>query len=401
MTWLIVEPGRAGQARKRFFTTLLLAFVLPIAAVIGVNTVRTGNLAFISSNGPYNFFMGNVHDGSGVTVSQSPTYLQIKASAPAVEIDLMREGMRQIVEHPGAWLRLCVKKVTAFFGPAELANNLSYDMTRKTNPRTAWAPVEYQHLMVPAILGLVIGLRSRRRYAVPLLLGASYAAATLPFIVPSRLRQPMVVVILVLAAVGIHGVVRKAIELRSTQRLALLATASSLWLISTLWLRPEPDFRSVDYLMAGAAYAERAMDEDRAGRPGPALELYRRAVALNPEHAVAVRRATQLAVPPSSRKPEVVDLGNRARRLVEDPADAGRAAEKLLRRAMELDPYDPQPARYLANVLYLRQDLRGATEALEIAVERAPWNAQLRRDLVQIRRELLRPSALPSKALAR
>ena len=95
--WLAWRRGRSSAVRTA--TWGLLGLILPLLPVIAVNSIRSGAPAFLSSNGPYIFFVGNVHDASGLSAGPSPYYFEVKASGPPQEVSLLRARPRR---HPPA-----------------------------------------------------------------------------------------------------------------------------------------------------------------------------------------------------------------------------------------------------------------------------------------------------------
>ena len=155
--------GRTRAQARRSLAWLAAAVVIPLLPIVAVNSVRSGSPAFLSSNGPYILFIGNVHDAPGTTAGVSPYYRQVKASAPAGEIDLVRETVADVARHPVAFVRLLAKKAVNFFSAEEIPNNLSYAMARATNPRLALAGLEFHLLWPLALAGVAVSLRRPRR----------------------------------------------------------------------------------------------------------------------------------------------------------------------------------------------------------------------------------------------
>ncbi len=376
--------GTLSEAR-RSLAWLAAALVLPLLPIAAVNSVRSGSPAFLSSNGPYIFFIGNVHDAPGTTAGISPYYRQVKASAPAGEVDLVREALADVARHPGEFLRLQAKKAVHFFSAAEIPNNLSYAMARETNPRLAIAALQFYLLLPLALAGVAVSLRRPRRYLLLYLFAGGYWAATVAFYVLSRLRQPVVPVLLIFAAVALEAWWR---VLRA--RRFSLAGATALAVVAvTAWLAPgPPDHRSADYQMAAAAHVSVAEERERGGRADAARRHYARALALNPDYRSALERLAVLDAGRPAPGPEILALCEQARRSAAEGASA--EAVKLLERAVELAPDSALPHRYLSNVHYLAGEPRRAMRALEAAVELEPLQDLDRANLKRLRQEVAR-----------
>ncbi len=382
--WLYrMRAGERPRAR-RSLAWLAAAVVIPLLPVVAVNSARGGSPAFLSSNGPYILFVGNVHDAPGTTAGTSPYYRQVKASAPAGEVDLVREVLTDVSRHPGAFLRLQVKKAVYFFSAMEIPNNLSYAMARETNPRLAFAGLELYLLLPLALVGLAVSLRRPQRYLLLYLFGFGYWAATVAFYVLSRLRQPVVPVLLIFAGVALEAWWRAL----GAGRWRLAGGSAIAVLVATVGLKPAPAVhRNADYQMAAAAYVSVAEELERAGSGERARRSYARGLALNPDYREALERLAVLDAgrfsPPG---PEVRAMCEQARAAAE--VGETSVALKLLERAAELAPGSALPYRYLSNVHYLAGDSRRAMRALEAAVEREPLHELDRRNLKRLRRSV-------------
>ncbi len=383
--WLYRERLLAKARVHGALAWLAAGVVIPLLPIVAVNTWRSGSPAFLSSNGPYNFFIGNVHDASG-SAGVSPTYRQVKDSAPAGEVDLVRETLADVARHPGAFLRLQARKAVHFFSAAEIPNNLSYAMARETNPRLAFAGLELYLLLPLALAGVAVSLCRPRRYLLLYLFAGGYWAATVAFYVLSRLRQPVVPVMLIFAGVALEAGWR---ALRS-RRWGIAGSATLAVVAAILWLKPPPPVhRLTDYQMAAAAHVSVAEDLERADRTDAALRQYARALALNPDHRQALARVLALDSGRPPPGPEILALCEQARAAA--AAGESDGAVELLERAAELAPGSALPRRYLSNVHYLAGDSRQAMRALESAVELEPFHELDRVNLQRLRSEVSSP----------
>ena len=386
--WLYWTKSRSSGGRleaRRALTWLMIAMVSPLLPTVAVNSVRSGSLAFLSSNGPYIFFIGNVHDASGITAGASPYYYEVKTSAPAGEVDLVRETLADAARHPAAWFRLQAKKAAYFFSVGEIPNNLSYAMARATNPRLALAGIELYLLLPLALIGVAVSLRQPRRYAVLYLFVGGYWAATAMFYVLSRLRQPVIPVLLIFAGVALEAWWR-AVRAR---RWGLSGAMALAVVVATAWLKPGPPVhRATDYQMAAAAHVDLADELEGDGRVAGARQHYARAVGLNPDHDGALARFIRISGRPAPAEPEILALCLQARQAA-DNGNSGEAV-RLLERAAELAPHSALPHRYLSNVYYIAGDPRRAMGALEAAIGLDPRDALDRGNLTRLRQEVAR-----------
>jgi 4-amino-4-deoxy-L-arabinose transferase-like glycosyltransferase len=371
----------AGRSR-RLALVLAAGIALPVAPVVALNTARSGQLALVSSSGPYNFFVGNVHDATGDGKGSWSYYDTVKASGPPESVSLYRRAFADIAAHPAAFLKLQARKAWLFFSPADMPDNLSYPMGRKTNPRLSRAPVELYALLPAAIAGLVLGARRWRRLSLFYVFLVLYAASVVLFFVVSRLQLPAVPVLALFAGIAVDAwwtaVRRRAWKTAVAGAVLAVAAAAGL--------RPPPDaYRGVDLEMAAAAFFSRGLAEEAAQRPDAARRFYGHAVALNPDHEPALARFASLAAAPPAPRPESQALAEQAR--VAAAAKRYDDARALLREAGRLEPDWALPHQYLANVAFLEGDRREAVRHLERAVQLQPLDAAMRANLKKLRRD--------------
>ncbi|MEE8523860.1 MAG: glycosyltransferase family 39 protein, partial [Thermoanaerobaculia bacterium] len=367
---------------RRALAVAAAGLLLPLLPVIAANSVRSGGPRFLSSNGAYIFFIGNVHDAPGTTAGISPSYRRLVASRPLEEIDLMGEALRDIRRHPGAFLRLQLRKAVYFFAPVEIPNNLSYAMARETNPRLAAGFVQFYPLLPLAFAGILVSLRRPRRHILLYFFLGGYWASTVAFYVLSRLRQPVVLVLLIFAGVALEawwGTLRRG-------RRGPAAVTAAAVILTTVLLRPGPAVhRPADYQMAAGAHFSLARELESDESPTAARYHYARTVALNPDFGEAVAELVRLGYRPAPPGPEIQALCEEARSAMDE--DRYDRALRLLERAIDLAPEAALPYHYLSNLAYLAGEPRRALAAMEKAVERDPYNDVLRLNLKRLRRE--------------
>lgn len=383
LAWLAWNgsPSRRGS-RMRILRWTALGLLLPLLPVIAVNTARSGHLAFLSSNGPYIFFIGNVHDAPGTSAGPSPYYFEVKAKGPATEVSLLREAVADIRRHPGHFIQLQGRKLLAFFGPRETPNNLSFAMALETNPRLRWAILRLPWILPWALMGLVVA--RRRRHGLLHLYLWSYTLSTVLFYVLARLRLPVVPVLLIFAGLAFEALWD---SWHRGRRLMPVLLAMAALVGSGVLDHQTTRHRPVDYLMAAAAHASRGQMAERDGEPSLAWHHYSRALVLHPDHDEAAARLRQLSPPPQEPLAgEVTSLLDGARvRTSQQDLDG---AEDLLRQAVQLAPHAAEPHHYLSNVYFLRGDFALAMDHLEAAVERAPLHRLYRSNLAALRHKI-------------
>jgi 4-amino-4-deoxy-L-arabinose transferase-like glycosyltransferase len=378
--WLFAATRRRlGMAPA---ACLAAGLALPVAPAVTANVLRSGHLAFVSSAGPYNLFIGNVRDAQGAA---SPTYLALKAQGPPAAVDLLAALRDDIAAHPLAFARGLAAKAALLLGTEEAPDNLSTAMGRRLDPGLRLAVVTDAALMPLALLGAALGLSRWRRHGLLYAFVVSYAASVVPFIVVSRLRQPLLPALAVFAGLALQ---QAADWLAGGRRIRAAAVAVAALLLALLLRPPRVSHRLVDFQMAAAAYEALGETRERSGDAAGAFRAYGRAAALNPDHGRAVSGALRAkaalgAAPPDT---EAVALCAEAR----EEAERGRypQALRLLERAAERAPGWALPHVYRVNVNVLRGREAAALDDLERAVALDPADARQRENLKALRRRL-------------
>jgi tetratricopeptide (TPR) repeat protein len=366
---------------RRLALLLVASVAILVVPVVARNSIHAGRPAWVSSSGPYNLFIGNVHDAAGT--GPSAEYARVKAAGP--QVDLVRALAADVRAHPRAFVRRQLTKTADLVGAREVPDNLSLQMGRKCSPLLALAVVDDRWLMPLALLGAAVGLAAWRRHTLLYAGLLAYAASVVPFIVVSRLRLPMLPLLAVLAGLALDAAWRLA-ERRQGWRLAGLVIAAGG--LVAAWHPGPARLRPVDYQMAAAAYDRRGQLREAAGDLPAAFRAYARAVALNPDHGDALAGALRVrpAVPPRAVPPRAAELCEEARQAA--ARERFDAALELLHEAARLAPDWWLPAQYMANVEAMRGRLPEALPHLERAVALAPGQRMLRDNLRAVRRQV-------------
>lgn len=355
---------------------LLVAGLLLLLAPIAVrNVAMTGEPLLTSFQGGVNFWIGNNPDADGtyrplVAGRQVPERERAEAvrlaeqergrrlSPREVSLYWLHRALSWASREPGAFLRLQARKLALFWSPYEWPDAVDYAWLRQQSPALRAAFVERGALSLLAIAGLWLIRRDWRRWAPVLALLLGWMAVTVAFFLFSRYRLPAVPPLTLLAAVPLARLAEAIRERRAIASSAGIAAVVAAFIVPHALLPPprldlvhgnlgrlaeqrgdavaaETHYRaalaaSPDDLLAllglgNAAARQRRYDE--------ALALYQRASAAHPgsPEALANVGAAELA------------LGN------------AKDGERDLRRALALDPEQPQAKRNLALLLRRRR----------------------------------------------
>ncbi len=380
--------ARSRRGAARWVMAGGTAVLLPVVLWA---SLAAGRLVAATASAPFNLLIANLHDAGGQVPATTPTYDALRLTAirlPDSAVDLVAELAHDLAAHPRELAHLLARKVAFLFRPVEIADNVNYYLGRRENPVLQWMPFDYPTLLPLALAGLLL-TRRRARPAAPLLaLAALYATSLIAFVPLARLRQPLAVVVLVLAGAGGAELWRRR---RPTPGFALAPVAAvAVLLVGGFALRPRPlrEIRPTDWQMAGGAWGNEGQDRLRHDRAAAARAAFVEALVRDPyaSRARAALRGIDSRLAPAAPAPlssEVEALCEQGSRTAQqgDFASAGR----LLERATRLAPGHPRPWHLLSNVLFLAADREAATSALERALRLAPHDPVLARNLAFLR----------------
>ncbi|MFH1723910.1 MAG: tetratricopeptide repeat protein [Elusimicrobiota bacterium] len=364
--YLLARAGLRRPALLRCLASLLLPLAVLLSYVSYRNYVREGAFTFVSSQGGWNFYIGN-HEGMDRLTAMFPgAEWETASKKPLLEAGLARsyEGSRWfygrafrfIAEHPWRWVKLVFKKTVIFFGGYEFMPNEDVGLHRGGSwilrvLMFRWGPFSFPFgLICPlAILGWYGALKTNRRAA--LWLGGTvivYALTIIAFHVRARYRIPVTPLFCVLAAAGLRDWAGPALEWRP-KAFAL----KGLVLLGLIFV--------INFPLYDFSYAERfpsdyyaAKHHHKMKRHDRALEKYRSAVLQEPCQAEAYhdmgillgetgRLDLGVAAVKSAR--DLLPDSHQIRATLGDMhKQAGRRdlAELEFRRSVELNPYDPK-----------------------------------------------------------
>jgi tetratricopeptide (TPR) repeat protein len=422
-----------GGAQRRLVRAAVTA--MPIVMIIGGITCRnymvSKELVLVSSQGGINFYIGNNPRATGMPPPTRKTYGTTDQYRDAVEVssdEILQQATGEeftpgdisdmwydvafsfVREDTASWLALTWKKFVLFWNDHEIRNNKSYYFCKRYSALLRLLPVSYGVLAVLAVLG--VAARARSRPLGPMVLIILYAdmfmLAVVLFFVCARLRLPVVVGLVPLAAAGIDAAITAGRSHRRRFAVYVPVIVVCSVLIFPDWYHTRSDNYSQDNWIVGkccydakrfeeAAEAFRASIEQEEtffagahwylgncywqnGERENAVECYAGILEREPENARALNalgvaaqaggdRAKAMAyytdairAAPGFAKART----NRGILLVEDGLmEAGRTE---LMTALSLDGNDPETYLGLALCAHLAGDGEAYTNAVEMAV---------------------------------
>ena len=411
--WLL-GFGR-GDLRRRVLCGLALGIgvagaILPVSIR---NYVVGDDLVLLNSQGGQNFYIGHF-EGNDTGVYRAPPFLRPnpafeeadfaaearrragRAMKPSeISSFWLGEGLDEIRQDPARFVRHSARKVLVLLNEYEVPDNASYDYFRREVGGVLTWPLASYALVLPLSVGGFL-LARRRPLAVVLgLFVVSYSAGILLFFNLSRLRLPIVPVLIVFSA---HALVAGGAIARAGPRRALMIPALAVLVmlpLSQLDLgRQSLNVRYVNMGIGFIAESEvrwqagedaRASGDEAAAESAYAAsfayrtdaeEQFELSLALDPEY-IRARRGLR-----RSRMTRVILLDHLGR----DEA----ALESAHRLAADFPDF-PTAQMLLGKAQHKAGDVASARRAFQRALHLQPGHLEARRWLERLDR--LAPSA--------
>jgi 4-amino-4-deoxy-L-arabinose transferase-like glycosyltransferase len=292
-------PGASGTSRRRATAVfvLLAGVALPLCLTAARNRIVGNDNVLISYNGGLNFYLGNNPDlDSTLSIRPGLRWVQLTAWP-------LREGARRpsernafffrrafeaMTEHPGgAVMNFARKFLWVWRGPEVRRNEDEYFLTGQSMLyrlllwRWGWFGFPFSLIAALAPVGMALSIR-RVKSLLPLY-GYIFAQTLMMvlFFPSSRYRAPMVPILILFAVAGVCCMADLARRRKTAVVAAILGV--SLLFQAAVALSP-PRFEgtpsridSGNLLLLGSAY-------DLLGRMDQAIAAYRKAVELDPDN---------------------------------------------------------------------------------------------------------------------
>lgn len=198
----------AIRKQPRRLGLFLLGIMVPLGLSLSYNLITTNTMFLVSANGGINFYFGNHAGASGI--NDAPTrdfhsiFEQKAAARRLAEADTgrsmndkevndywMARGWKEIVNEPGRWFRLLVKKFGLFLSSFEYGVIYIPGVERSLSPIQRIQLLPAGLLMALGAGGLWLASRRRVKGLFPLLAFlASSLATVLIFFMADRFRIP-------------------------------------------------------------------------------------------------------------------------------------------------------------------------------------------------------------------
>jgi 4-amino-4-deoxy-L-arabinose transferase-like glycosyltransferase len=196
-----------------------LSAALIVAPVTLTNYVREGIVVPVTSSGGFNFYAGNNPSSVGFYAIPEPINLEDdlngrnwveqklgkECSSSELSSFWMNKSYAWMQSNPGAFCALMSTKLLLFFHPAETdQNGFGIDfMNKEYDTVLRYLPLRFPLIIFAALLGIFFLWQKKRLPSIPLLFALAYLLSIILFFVNSRLRVPVMPVMIVFAAFGL------------------------------------------------------------------------------------------------------------------------------------------------------------------------------------------------------
>ena len=211
--------GRKETRRESIRNVVTCAAIsaLVMAPITIINFAASKQFILVSYQGGINFYIGNNADADGISSNLPPygndwtlddaSYLAFQESGRQLLYGSQssfwyRQGLRYIIDHPGGFMKLTVRKLFFLFSGHEISNNRPLDEAVFGNALLSKLPIRFPMMAALGILPLFLLKRQRSSLYAFYGLIIVYAVTVSLYFVSSRFRLPLVPLIAILAGWG-------------------------------------------------------------------------------------------------------------------------------------------------------------------------------------------------------
>ena len=398
-----VRGFRSDPRTRSVWSRLLAVWGLSVLVILPVtirNYVASRQFVPIAWQGGTNFYIGNSPKSDGVTAILPGTradwwggYDDVKRLAEealgrplkGAEIDRywMSKGLEFWREQPGKALALLARKTFLWFAGYEVGNESDLYMVKRYsfvnylffNTRLLKFP--FGILLPLALAGVWLHRRQWRRFLPLYLFIVAYSLSFIFFFVTSRYRVPMVPLVLILAGMGLVGLMGR---MRGRGMAAIIAVASFFLLNANLAVAGRKTSRDQGHFVIAAGLHEQGRDSEALTEVRRALAFDSAANALSLEAQLLALRGDQTEAERAGRA--AIRLhplnGNAYGVLGNVFANAGKfdSAARYYELALQRVPYSPEAWTSLGSMALLRRDYEKARYYYEGALKIRPTHVE-------------------------
>ena len=408
--------GPSSLVHRRRLVAMTIAAMTVIVSVPIRNFIVARDPVLFTAHSGINFYYGNNPTADGTwqptaELQRGPgfSHEQLKRVSRTIEGRQVRwsvasthwlgKGLHFITRQPLAWFKLTGRKSLLFFSNYEVPNDYYPETARAASLPLKLAFINFGLVLALGLLGMVLAWPKLGQTLPAYLFVAAYLISALLFYVLSRLRAPVIPFLLMFAGFGLSEIVDSLKQRRTVRAITGIAIAAAVYAVSGLIPVRRQSYSAQAWTQTGNIY----LDQHKVG---PAIEAFRRALALQPS-AYAARYSLVLALA-GSGKVETAEAEFEQLAKAAASSSEGRAlirlasarlaiarrdftqAAALYRSALAENPDDAETS-YMLGLVYISMDsLVPAREQLSRAVALDPGQGAARDALKAVESRLLR-----------
>ena len=390
-----------------YLGALVLGILLIVVPVAVRNYAVSGDLVFVTSNGGFNFYLGNNENATGLWLFDTRTLKEFRLAGGDVESDWtgkyqaeldtgrqlkpsevsdywFSKGMAFVREHPGRFLSLTLRKLLLFWNGFEIAQIEDYYLSKEMCP-FPFLLISFAIAGPLGLVGMILTARKSREFGLLQLFVVFYMLSIALFFVTGRYRIHVVPVLSIFSAYTLWWLAEQ-ITRKSLVRVLL----TLLMLVGALILTGKPVLSGLGFVSSKQAWHARLGLKllNEPGQLDNAIRELQLATRVNPSDAAsfdnlglayakknmlneAVKAFEQaIAIDTTS----VSALYNLA--LARQKSGDYEEASRLYQRALRLQPYHPKAHFNLALCLQRQGNLAQAAEQLRIVITLRPGDVK-------------------------
>ncbi len=215
LVWILLLL-KVNLKRKIAFSLFFLIGLFGLILPITVRNYLVGkDFVLISSQGGINFYVGNNAQADGTSAFLPPYGDDWEYQDAAYEVQgsigkiprpsevsdyYLKKGTNFIIRSPQKFLSLFLKKAYLFWNSFEISNNQDIYFFRRYSSLIRILPVGFWIIGPLSLVGILLSLKSWRKYFLVLTFVLSYSFSVLLFFVNSRFRLPVLPFLIVLSS---------------------------------------------------------------------------------------------------------------------------------------------------------------------------------------------------------
>ncbi len=385
-----------------------LICLLTIAAVPIRNFLIARDMVFFTAHSGINFYYGNnpAADGTWQSPPELSTGLgfsheRLKKVAKTVNGRELtwsqassywtKKGINYILTHPWNWLQLLLRKFLLFWSNYEIPNNYYQETVRPFSRVLKVAFINFGAVAALGIIGMFFARRNRRALLVYLFI-LGYLTSSLIFYVLSRLRAPVIPLLLIFAGSAVTEIYQL---LRHTPKrkigVASLVATVLLYLATNLISVNRTIYSAQAWTQLGNIYLERHYATRAIEALNHALQFDSKNGAAR--YSLVLAYASLRRVPEAERElsaliqnnPDALELHHLAAARIAIATRNFNTALENYRAALKLNPQNPETFYLLGMVFISTNQLDSAELYLGQATLLDPSHDAARNALAMVR----------------